>query len=183
MTYDFKQFKNQMSEVENWLKKELATIRTGRASSALLDNVKVNFYGSLTPINQTASIISEDPKTLRIQPYDLSQSKNIEKSITEANLGVSVIVNDAGIRVIFPELTSERREILIKQASKKLEEARISVRKHRDETWNDIQAKEKAKQISEDDKFRAKEDMQKIVDESQKKLEDLVKAKELEIKS
>lgn len=183
MAYDFKQFKTAMSEVENWLKKELLAIRTGRASATLLDGVRVDFYGSMTPINQTATIISEDPKTLRIQPYDASQTKNIEKSINEADLGVSVMVNDSGIRVIFPDLTSERREILVKQASKKLEEARISVRKNRDDVWNAIQKKEKDGAMGEDEKFRAKEEMQKIVDETQKKLEEMVKAKETEIRS
>ncbi|HMP67426.1 MAG TPA: ribosome recycling factor [Candidatus Paceibacterota bacterium] len=183
MSYDFKPFKTKMSDIENWLKKELSGIRTGRASSALLDGVKVNFYGSLTPINQTATIISEDVKTLKIQPYDLSQSKVIEKAITDAGLGVSVVVNDSGIRVIFPDLTSERREILIKQANKKLEEARISIRKNRDETWNDIQAKEKDKKMSEDEKFSAKTEMQKIVDEFQNKFDQLIKAKESEIRA
>ncbi|HRY31133.1 MAG TPA: ribosome recycling factor [Candidatus Paceibacterota bacterium] len=172
-----------MDEVKTWLKGELATIRTGRASSALLDSVKVDFYGSHTPLNQTAAIISEDARTLKINPYDKTQTKNIEKALTDADLGVSVVVNDAGIRVIFPELTSERRDALLKQVGKRVEEARISVRKNRDETWNDIQEREKSGAISEDEKFRAKEEMQKIVDEAQKQFEEMSTLKEREIKS
>ncbi len=182
MAYDFKQFKSRSNEIKEWLKKELSAIRTGRASSTLLDGVKVLFYGSHTPLNQTASIISEDARTLKINPYDKTQAKNIEKAIVDADLGVSVVVNDAGIRVIFPELTAERREILLKQAGKKVEEARISLRKDRDETWNDIQAKEKNAEMSEDDKFRAKDEMQKIVDETQKQFDEMLATKEKEIK-
>jgi ribosome recycling factor len=182
MAYDFKQFKSRTNEIKEWLKGELSAIRTGRASSALLDGVKVVFYGAHTPLNQTATIISEDARTLKINPYDKTQAKNIEKAISDADLGVSVVVNDAGIRVIFPELTAERRDILLKQAGKKVEEARISIRKERDETWNDIQEKEKNAEMSEDDKFRAKEDMQKIVDEIQKQFEEMLVTKEKEIK-
>jgi len=183
MAYDFKQFKVHTNDIKEWLKKELASIRTGRASVALLDGVKVNFYGSHTPLAQTASIVSEDARTLRINPYDKTQAKNIEKALVDANLGVSVVMNDAGIRVIFPELTAERREVLVKQAHKKLEEARISIRKERDEVWNDIQKQEKDGKISEDEKFRGKDEMQKIVDETQKQFEQMTQTKESEIKS
>ncbi len=183
MAYDFKQFKARTNEIKEWLKTELAAIRTGRASSALLDGVKVNFYGAHTPLNQTAAIVSEDARTLKINPYDKTQTKNIEKAIADADLGVSVVVNDAGIRVIFPELTAERRDILVKQVGKKIEEARISIRKERDETWSDIQAKEKEGGMSEDDKFRAKDEMQKIVDDVQKQFDESLAVKEKEIKS
>jgi ribosome recycling factor len=118
---------------------------------------------------------------LRIAPYDKSQSPEIEKAINDADLGVSVAADDNGLRVIFPDLTSERREMLVKQAHKKLEEARISIRKERDDVWGEIQDEEKDGKISEDDKFKAKEDMQKLVDDFQKELENLTKAKEEEI--
>ena len=183
MAYDFKQFNTRINEIGEWLKGELAAIRTGRASSSRLDRVKVNFYGAHTALDQTAAIMSEDARTLKLSPYDKTQAKNIEKAIVDADLGVSVIANDAGIRVVFPELTAERREILVKQVGKKIEEARISIRKERDETWNDIQAKEKAGEMSEDDKFRAKEEMQKIVDDIQKQFEEMLTTKEAEIKS
>jgi ribosome recycling factor len=181
MSYDFKQFETRLGEIEEWLKGELSTIRTGRATATLLDGVKVESYGSQLPMNQVATVVSEDARTLRITPYDQSQIQEIEKAINDADLGVSVNTDEKGLRVIFPELTAERRDILMKQAGKKLEEARISIRKERDDTWNNIQNQEKSGEISEDDKFKMKEEMEKRVEDAQSKFEDLVKAKEEEI--
>ena len=109
--------------------------------------------------------------------------KAVEKAITIANLGVSAVLDDKGVRVIFPELTSERRETLIKIAKQKLEEARVVIRSDRDKVWTDIQKKEKAGEIPEDDKFRAKKEMEKIVDDVNKKLEETLAKKEKEIAS
>lgn len=181
MAYDFLKFKNNLKEVEGWLAKEFSTIRTGAASPALLDSIKVESYGSLMPINQLASVNIEDARSLRINPWDLSQVKPIEKAITIANLGVSVTVDGKGLRVIFPELTSERRVLLIKAAKEKLEKARISLRGERDDVWSDIQKKEKDGEISEDEKFRLKDQMQKEIDDSNTKLESLFVKKEKEI--
>lgn len=183
MAHDLNKFKGRLGEIETWLKTELATIRTGRANAALLDGVRVESYGSQLPIVQVAGVGSEDARTLRITPYDKSQSKAIEKAIADADLGVSVNVDDGGLRVIFPELTAERRDLLIKQAHKKLEEARISIRNERDYIWGEIQKEEQAGEISEDDKFRAKDEMQKIVDDVQKRLDEITDAKEKEISS
>lgn len=181
--YDFKEFQNNLDQVIEWLKKEFSAIRTGRATVTLLDSVFVEAYGSRMPLNQVATIAGEDPRTLKINPFDKSQSSAIEKSINQADLGVSVLVNDSGIRVIFPELTSERREVLVKQAKKKAEEAKISIRRERDEIQNDINDKQKVGTISEDDKFTAKEQMQKMVDQSSEKIDALLKEKEAEIRS
>lgn len=183
MAYNFSKLEGRLNEISEWFSKELATIRTGRAAATLLDGVRVESYGSQLPMNQVSSIVSEDARTLRITPYDQNQIKEIEKAINDADLGISVNVDDKGLRVIFPELTAERREILIKQVGQKLEEARISIRKERDETWHDIQEKEKAGELSEDEKFKGKEDMQKLVDNVQSKLEEAVERKEEEIKS
>jgi ribosome recycling factor len=183
MSYNFSKFSARADETTQWLKGELATIRTGRASVALLDGVKIEAYGSRMPMNQVANVVSEDARTLRITPFDRTQIQEIEKAINDADLGVSVSVDDSGLRAIFPELTAERREILIKQAHKKLEEARISLRNERDETQKDIDASQKASDISEDEKFAAKEQMQKIVDETQKKFDEMVSEKEAEINS
>lgn len=181
MAYNFQIFKEGLSKVEVWFKNELATVRTGRASTSILDNVMVEVYGSQMPINQVASITLEDPKTIRISPWDTGVIKDIEKAFLVADLGLSISSDGKGVRVSFPDLTSERRELLVKQSYKKLEEARISVRKEREDVWNDIQDKEKNGQISEDDKFRAKDELQKIVDECNKKLEIMAQAKEKEI--
>jgi ribosome recycling factor len=183
MAYDFSKFKNKTNEIEKWLKSEFSSIHTGRAMPALLDGVTVDSYGANTAINHIAAITAEDQKTLRIAPWDKSQIKDIEKAINDANLGVSVSVDDQGLRVFFPELTTERRHAFIKIAKEKLEEARISVRNERDKTWNDIQEKEKNKEISEDDKYRLKDELQKQVDAVNKILEGLENKKEQEILS
>jgi ribosome recycling factor len=183
MAYNFSHFKTQLAGVETWLQGELASIHTGRATPALLDGVKIVAYGSLSPIMHVASIVGEDPRTLRVSPWDKSHTKEIEKAVNEANLGVSASADGEGVRVFFPELTAERRTMFAKIARERLEDARISVRKEREECWNDIQAKEKDGSISEDDKFRSKEELQKMVDETNKKLETMTERKEKEITS
>ncbi|MFZ2202185.1 MAG: ribosome recycling factor [Microgenomates group bacterium] len=181
MIYNFTPLKTKVKDVEEWLKKENAQIRTGRASISLLDFIRVDSYGSLVPLNQIGSISTEDPRTIRISPWDSSQIKEIEKVLVASNLGVSVSVDDKGIRVCFPPLTTERRDEFIKVAKTKLEQARVSLRKHRDETWEEIQAKEKEGGMSEDDKFRFKTEMEKIIQDTVKSLEALYEKKESEI--
>lgn len=181
--YDFKKYKAGLAAKEDWLKKEFFAIRTGRATATLLDSVSVDAWGSRMPLNQVATVSVEDARTLKINPFDVGQSSSIEKSINAADLGVSVLVNASGMRVIFPELTGERRELLVKQAKKKLEEAKISLRKERDDVWGEIQMQEKSGGMSEDDKFRLKDEMQKYFDDTQKKLEKMTVDKEAEIKS
>jgi ribosome recycling factor len=183
MIYDFKVLKEKAKGVEEWLKKEYLVIRTGMASPAILDNVLVEVYGQRMMINQMASIAVEDARVLRISPWDKSQGKEIEKAITSANLGVSVQTDDKGVRVFFPELTSERREILKKTAKAKLEDAKVSLRSIRDEIWENIQEKEKEGGMGEDDKFRFKNEMQKIIDESVRNLEVTLGKKEKEIEN
>ncbi len=179
--YNFNDFKKAIQNIDNWFAKELSVIRTGRATVAILDHVLVESYGAKMPVNQLASISSEDPKTLRITPWDMSQVKNIEKAIGQANLGLSVTSDSSGVRLIFPELTSERRHSLLKIAKDKLEEARVSVRKERTKTLQDFEVKEKAGGVGEDDIKRYKEELQKFVDEANKKLEEMYKRKEQEI--
>jgi len=152
-------------------------VRTGRATVTLLDSVFVEVYGSKMPLNQVATISQEDPKTLKIIPFDMNQSAEIEKGINNADLGVSVSNSSTGIRVIFPELTSERREVLIRQANKKLEEARISIRSKRDEVKKDIQRGE----LGEDDERRYEEQMQEKVDATNEKIEEMFNNKKAEI--
>ena len=176
--YDFSNFESKISEIKKWLQDELKSIRTGRATPAILDSVKAENYGVLVPINNMANISVEDARTLRVVPYDNSQLSNIEKAITEANLGLSVIVDDTGLRLIFPELTKERRQELVKLAKDKLEEARIAVRRERDEVWSDIQEKEQNGEITEDDKYRNKEKMEEIVKKAYEELEEIFKDKE-----
>lgn len=183
MAYDFKKLKENIKGSEEWLKKEYSGLRTGIASPTILDTVVVEAYGAHMPINQVGSIGIEDARVIRVTPYDKSQSKAIEKAITVANLGVSVAVDDRGIRIFFPELTGERRTLLIKNAKAKLEDAKVKVRSFRDDTSSEIDKAEKAGGMGEDDKFRYKKEMQKIVDEGNASLEALFIKKEKEINS
>ncbi len=183
MSYNFTALKSNTKLTEDWLIKEFGGIRASRANPNVLDGIMVESYGSKMPIKQVAAITLDDPKSIRIAPYDASQNKAIEKAITLANLGLSVSVDDRGVRVSFPDLTSERRESLMKIAKEKLEKAKITLRQHRDEAVKAIDAKEKSKEISEDEKFKSKAELQKIIDETNKKLEELYAKKEKELRS
>lgn len=181
MMYDFSGFKRASSGAIEWLKKEYTGIRTGRATPAVLDVVGVEAYGSKVPISTLATITVEGPKSLRITPWDKGTAKAIDTAIRESNLGVSVSLDDQGLRVNFPDLTSERRTLLIKVAKEKLEESRISLRGEREKIATDIDKKEKSGEISQDDKFRYKAELQKLVDEANKVLDALEEKKEKEI--
>jgi len=181
MSYNLALLKGKVGEITDWLSKEFASVRTGKASPILLDNVLVDNYGSKTPVKFISSITVEDAKTLRITPWDKTAVGAIEKAIAAANLGLSTAPDQTGIRVIFPDLTSERRQTLMKVVNEKMEEARVSLRQERERVWNDIQDKEKAKEMSEDDKFRLKDEVQKIVDEGNSSFDSLVEKKKTEI--
>lgn len=181
MSYDFNPLKNRIEEVEKWLLSEYQSIRTGQATPAVLDKVSVDSYGTMSPIKNIANVGIEDPRTLRVAPWDASQIEAIEKAITIADLGLSVVNDGKGIRVIFPELTGESREKIAKIAKQKLEDARVSLRKEREDAWNAIQQAEKDGEINEDEKFRNKEEMQKMIDEANKKLDEIEQRKEEEI--
>lgn len=165
-----------------WLQQEFAGIRTGQAAPAILDSIKVDSYGTRVPVNQVASISIEDARTLRVSPWDASTVSAVESAIRDANLGISVVTDSSGLRVIFPELTSDRRTQLIKLAGQKLEDARISVRGARDEVMKSLDAQQKSGEISEDAYFSAKEKIQKQVESINRQLESIYDAKELEIK-
>jgi len=175
MSYNTQNLKIELKKIEEWLGKEYSQVHTGRATPIVLDSIMVESYGSHMPIKNVAGITIEDPKTLRIAPWDKNQIKNIETAISEANLGLSVVSDSDGVRVIFPMLTTENRVKLVKVLKEKLEDARISIRKERQ-----IEI-DKTENLSEDDKKRAKEDIQKCVDESNQNLETIFTKKENEI--
>lgn len=181
MAYNFSKFNQKIKETQEWYVKELASIRTGRAATSFLDGVKVDSYGSLMGISSLATVSSEDPRTIRISPWDSSQVQAIEKAITLADLGVSVVVDGQGLRVIFPELTGERRIQLVKTAKEKLEDAKVAIRRERNEVVDDLNTKKKNSEMGEDDMMRAKTEMEKIVQDASKKLEELFDKKEKEI--
>lgn len=179
--FNFSSFKDNIKDVESWLQKELSQVRTGRAAPTILDSIHVEAYGAKLSIKELASILVEDPRTIRIEPYDKSQGKEIEKAIISSNLGLSVNAGENGLRIIFPELTSERREQLAKLVKQKLEEARVSLRSLREKIWEEIQEQEKGGGMGEDEKFKLKDDLQEMVDQVNKKLEEVTERKIEEI--
>lgn len=181
MAYDFSKLQGQIKETEEWLQRELSGVRTGRATPAILDSIRVDAYGSRSPIPQIASVTVEDARTLRISPWDKTLGKAIEKAIGEADLGISVVVDDSGMRVIFPDLTAERRTLLSKVAGDKLEQSKVTLRGHRAEAIKDIDAAEKEGGMGKDDVVRLKEEVQKKVDGGIVALEAQAKKKQEEI--
>jgi ribosome recycling factor len=181
MIYDLSPIKKKLPEIEEWLRKELSLLRTGRASPALLDNINVDYYGAKQPLKHVGAISTEDARTLRIRPWDVSLIPQIDQAIRNSGAGLQAVAEKDSVRIIFPELTEERRKVLIKAVSEKLEQSRISLRKIRDEYWRDIQDEEREGKISEDDKYRLKDDLQEMIDKTMKNLEQMAEAKEKEI--
>lgn len=174
-------FRERSKETQDWLRQEFTGIRSGQAAPALIESVKVENYGAMMPLNQTSSIGVEDARTLRINPWDAGSIKTIETALREADLGVSVVPDASGLRVIFPELTADRRQQLLKLAKQKHEDARVSIRSARDEAMKVIEKAEKDGDISEDEKFSQKEALQKQVEVANEALDALLKEKEAEI--
>lgn len=181
MAYNIQPLKDKVADIKDWLTREYAGIRTGRATPLLLDSINVDSYGAKTPIKHVATITTEDARTLRITPWDKGQIGAIETAIAAANLGVSTVPDSDGVRVIFPELTADRRIALTKLTKEKLEDAKVSIRKEREHLWSDIQDKERSGELSEDEKFKLKDELQKIVDGATHDLEMMLSNKEKEI--
>ncbi len=177
MSYNFTNFKNELKKAEDFLSKIYRELNIGRASPMVLDSISIEAYGSFQPLKNVASVSVEDPKTLRVTPWDKSHIKGIEKAIMTANLGLSTAVDDSGLRVIFPQLTTENRQKLVKVLKEKLEDARITVRQVRQEAMNDIENSE----MTEDEIKRSKDELQKLVDEANKTLENIFSQKEKEV--
>lgn len=182
MPYDFSPIKNKLPEIKGWLAKELSLLRTGRASPALVDNIMVDYYGSKTPLKHVGALSVEDARTLRLKLWDASLIPKIDQEIRSAGAGLQAIAEKDSIRIIFPELTEERRKILLKNISEKLEDAKISLRKLRDEHWRNIQDQEKEGRLTEDDKYSHKDELQKMVDGAVKEMEGMALAKEKEVR-
>ncbi len=180
MAYDFVPLKQKIKETEEWLTRELSGVRTGRAAPSLLDSIKPEAYGARTPLKELAAISVEDARTLRIIPWDKSLTKAIEKGVTDADLGVGISTDDQGLRVSFPELTSERRVQLTKIAGDKAEQAKVTLRSHRTDAIKEIEALKKDG-MSEDQAKRDKEELQKLIDAGSEALLAILKRKEAEI--
>jgi ribosome recycling factor len=181
MQYNFSNFKIELAKVAEFLSKEYSQLNIGRASPMVLDGISVESYGSYVPLKNVASVSIEDPKTLRVAPWDKNQVKDVEKAIMASNIGLSVATDESGIRVIFPQLTTESRGTLVKVLKEKLEESRITVRKERERILDEVQKLEKEGKMTEDERFRAKDDLQKIIDEMNQNLESIFEKKEKEV--
>lgn len=178
---NFKSFEEAVQNTKDWLVKEYASLHTGAASPMVLDGIMIDSYGTKQPLRNVASISIEDPKTLRVVPWDKQHVKDVEKEIITSDLGLSVAVDQTGLRVIFPMLTTENRERLVKVVKSKLEDARVTIKKNREDVIREIDREAREGGMSEDEKIRAKENLQKIVDAGNADLEQLFKAKESSI--
>lgn len=165
----------------SFLEGELLKLRTGRAHPGLVEDLLVDYYGTMTPIKQMASVSVPEPRQILISPWDKGALAKIEATIRESDLGLNPLNDGVGVRVVLPALTEERRKDLVKVLNTKAEEARIAVRSVREDIWKDIQEAEQNGEMGEDEKFRGKEDLQKVVDEYNARIEGLRDKKEQEI--
>ena len=173
--------KNEFERAIEHLNVEIGQIRTGRANPALVENIMVDYYGTKTPLKQVASINVPESRLLVIQPWDKDSLVNIESAIRDSDMGFNPNNDGQVIRINIPPLTEERRKELVKVLNQKSEDTRISIRNLREEAWKEIQEMEKNGKISEDDKFLGKDYLQKIVDEYNKKVDEIKEKKEGEI--
>lgn len=173
--------KPEFEKIIDAFKGELSKLRTARANPAMVEGVKVNFYDTLVAINTLGTISIPEPRQILIMPWDKNALQPIEKAIREAGLGLNPANEGDKIRITVPDLTEERRKELAKIVGKMAEESRIRLRNLREEIVKDLKKQEEAGSISEDAKFRSQEDLQKIVDEYNKKIKESAEAKEKEI--
>lgn len=176
-----KDLETRMQQAVDVLTREFAAVRTGRANAALLDGVRVEAYGNMTPINQLASVSVPDPRTIVIQPWDASQLKEIEKGIVKSDIGITPSNDGKVIRLTMPSLTEERRKQLAKVVGKLAEDARVSVRNVRREANDKLKGLAKEKKLSEDEERRAHDQIQKTTDRFTARIEELTKKKEQEV--
>jgi len=180
---DIKDFKGDFEKVVVFFKDDIAGLRTGRASTVMVEGVMVDAYGSRQPLKAVASISVADPKTLNIEPWDKSILGAVEKGIRDSGLGINPVNDGRLIRLKLPDLTVERRNDLVKVLHQKIEQAKVSVRKVREEVRDFISEEEKTNSITEDQKYRLQEDLEKMVKEYNEKITEVGDQKEKEIQT
>ena len=173
--------RESMSKSIEALKRELKRVRTGRASLSILDGIKVDYYGTLTPLNQTATLAVPESRLITIQPWDVSAIKDIEKAILKSDLGLTPTSDGKILRIAIPPLTEERRKELVKVVHKMCEEHKVSVRNVRRDSNELLKSLKKDGDISEDEAFKAQDEVQKITDEHIKLIDECYTQKEKEI--
>ena len=171
----------KMQKAVNALTQELSTIRTGRATPALVEHIKVDYHGVPTPLNQVASISIPEAKMILIQPWDRSSIRNIEKAILKSDLGLNPTSDSNFVRIVIPTLTEERRKDLIKAVHKRVEETKIALRNIRRDSIDSLRKAEKSKEISQDQCTRATEQLQKLIDSFIEKVNKIGQDKETEV--
>ena len=179
----YSHIEEKMQKSIDVLERELAEIRAGRANPKVLDRIQVSYYGAMSPINQVANIAVPEPRMITIQPWDSSLLKEIEKEIQKSDLGINPSNDGKIIRLVFPELTEERRKELVKDIKKLSEDTKIAIRSIRRDGIEEFKAKQKNSEITEDDLKDAEDKIQKITDKFVAEVDSIVSAKEKEIMS
>ncbi len=180
---DYTEMQERMDKTIENLEEKLSEIRAGRANPAILNKVKIDYYGTPTPINQVAGISVPEARMIMIQPWDVSVLKNIEKAIIASEIGINPNNDGKVIRLVFPELTEERRKDLVKEIKKYAEDAKVAVRNARRDGIEKAKTMQKNGELTEDDLKNAENEIQKITDNRIEKIEKIVEAKELDIMS
>ncbi len=175
------QAKKNMDESLEFMQDELKKFKTGRAQSALVEDILVEYYGTKTPLKQVATISVPEPALISISPFDKNSAKDIEKAISESKLNLTSNNDGQVIRIKIPSLTEERRQELAQVLNQKVEEVKVSIRSSREEAMKHLKEQEASKQISEDERFKVKQELDKLVEEYNKKIEEIRKNKEEEI--
>ena len=178
---EYKVYEEKMSKSIDSVSADFASVRAGRANASVLDRIMVDYYGSPTPIQQIASITSPDPRSLVIQPWDTSAVKLIKKAIETSDLGINPQDDGRSLRLTFPQLTEERRKELVKQIHKYGENGKVAIRNIRRDAMDYFKKMEKKSEITEDELKAAEKDLQKMTDDSCKKIDELLAKKEKEL--
>jgi ribosome recycling factor len=181
MSVDFKDFSRRMEKALEHLAEEFAAVRAGRANAKVLDRITVEYYGSETPLNGVATISSPDARTLVVSPWDTKLLKDIQKAIQTSDLGINPQNDGRVIRLVFPQLTEERRKELAKQVRKYGEDGKVAVRNIRRDAMDKFKKMQKSNELTEDDLKIMEKDLQKLTDEYIKEVEKLTEAKEKEL--
>ena len=183
MNVDFKEFARRMDKALDHLEEEFGAVRAGRANPKVLDRITVEYYGSETPLNGVATISSPDARTLVVQPWDTKLLKDIQKAIQVSELGINPQNDGRVIRLVFPQLTEERRKELAKQVKKMAEDAKVAMRNIRRDGMDYVKKLKKNSEITEDDQKKAEKDLQDLLDKNIKRVDAALAAKEKELMS
>lgn len=183
MNVDFKDFARRMDKALEHLEEEFGAVRAGRANAKVLDRITVEYYGSETPLSGVATISTPDARTLLVQPWDSKLLKDIQKSIQKSDLGINPQNDGRVIRLVFPQLTEERRKDLVKQVRKYAEEAKVAMRNIRRDGMDYVKKLKKNSEITEDDQKKAEKDLQELLDKNIKRVDAALASKEKELMS